>query len=255
MNDFFIWLSNNPIWAMVFFGVLIIAIITITIMYVIAFYRGQEISFWPPKIGTHVQPNGEFINFSGNSKLLRIHEDGRLQPRQILNFYKDAKFEMIEVGIAMRHLRLSFDHRGDEEVIAPMLDLLKRGVTLKFLLLEPENTITEFVQRDEEIPNLSGEIKETLKAFDKLRRSERFSNYKHKMGLFTYSHFPRCYIMLIDRTEPDGRALISHYLYGIKHANSPYIEIYKKSNPKLFSKYEAMVLNFLQSSQEYSGEI
>ncbi len=52
MNDILIWLSQNPAAAttvIVSIGVLTTAIILI---YLIAFFDGREISFWPPKIGS-----------------------------------------------------------------------------------------------------------------------------------------------------------------------------------------------------------
>ena len=51
MTDFFNWLSSNPIattTVIVSFGVVITAV---TIIYVIAFFQGRSISFWPPHIG------------------------------------------------------------------------------------------------------------------------------------------------------------------------------------------------------------
>jgi len=51
MADFFNWLSNNPVATttlIVSFGVLVTAT---TLIYVVAFFQGRSISFWPPKIG------------------------------------------------------------------------------------------------------------------------------------------------------------------------------------------------------------
>lgn len=55
MSEFFKWLSGNTVAAttlIVSFGVLITATISI---YVIAFFQGREISFWPPRIGERPQ--------------------------------------------------------------------------------------------------------------------------------------------------------------------------------------------------------
>ena len=51
MAEFFNWLSSNPIattTVIVSFGVVITAT---TIIYVVAFFQGRSISFWPPSIG------------------------------------------------------------------------------------------------------------------------------------------------------------------------------------------------------------
>lgn len=52
MADFFQWLSSNSIATntlVVSFGFLIISVILI---FVIAFFQGREVVFWPPKVGT-----------------------------------------------------------------------------------------------------------------------------------------------------------------------------------------------------------
>lgn len=52
MDEFFKWLSSNPIATtalIVAFGVLVTSV---TLIYLVAFFQGREISFWPPKIGT-----------------------------------------------------------------------------------------------------------------------------------------------------------------------------------------------------------
>lgn len=51
MDEFFRWLSNNPVATttlIVSFGVLVTSA---TLIYLVAFFQGREISFWPPKIG------------------------------------------------------------------------------------------------------------------------------------------------------------------------------------------------------------
>ncbi len=60
MSEFFKWLSNNPIATTTFivsFGV----VVTVTsLIYLIAFFQGREISFWPPKVGG--KPNAVIRN-------------------------------------------------------------------------------------------------------------------------------------------------------------------------------------------------
>lgn len=58
MDEFFKWLSSNPVATnilLITFGLLVASIISI---YVIAFFQGREISFWPPKIGARPTRSG-----------------------------------------------------------------------------------------------------------------------------------------------------------------------------------------------------
>jgi serine/threonine protein kinase len=51
MSDFFNWLSKNSIAATTLIVSFSVIITSITVIYLVAFIQGREISFWPPKIG------------------------------------------------------------------------------------------------------------------------------------------------------------------------------------------------------------
>ncbi len=51
MNAFFIWLSANPLATNAFILTFSILIISISSIYLVAFFQGRAIYFWPPKIG------------------------------------------------------------------------------------------------------------------------------------------------------------------------------------------------------------
>jgi len=72
MDQFFIWLSNNSIAANVFIFSFVALVVFIIIIYGTAFFRGQEISFGPAKIGA--RPDREK---NGNSdKFDKVKENG-----------------------------------------------------------------------------------------------------------------------------------------------------------------------------------
>ena len=52
MDAFFQWLSNNPSIVTTTGFTLAAIIVIIIFMYVIAFFQGRDVSFWPPKIGS-----------------------------------------------------------------------------------------------------------------------------------------------------------------------------------------------------------
>lgn len=51
MMEFFLWLSGGSPLALFLIGIAVVVIIVIIIIFVVAFFQGREISFWPPKIG------------------------------------------------------------------------------------------------------------------------------------------------------------------------------------------------------------
>lgn len=56
MSEFFIWLSANPIATTAIILAFSLIVISITMIYIIAFVQGRSISFWPPSIGP--KPSG-----------------------------------------------------------------------------------------------------------------------------------------------------------------------------------------------------
>ncbi len=57
MGDFFNWLSANPVATTALIASLGVLVVTITLIYVVAFFQGREILFWPPKIGQRPNRN------------------------------------------------------------------------------------------------------------------------------------------------------------------------------------------------------
>lgn len=51
MNEFLLWLSNNPSMTNTLLILVGIFILSVVLLYVVAFIQGREISFWPPRIG------------------------------------------------------------------------------------------------------------------------------------------------------------------------------------------------------------
>ena len=51
MDEFFKWLSANPVAGTVLIVSFAAIVTSITFIYVVAFIQGREISLWPPKIG------------------------------------------------------------------------------------------------------------------------------------------------------------------------------------------------------------
>lgn len=77
MTEFLKWLSGNSIATtivMISFG---IVVISVTLIYVVAFFQGREISFWPPKIGQRPDRkiSGKNPNETDTSNMFKIDRD------------------------------------------------------------------------------------------------------------------------------------------------------------------------------------
>jgi hypothetical protein len=58
-----------------------------------------------------------------------------------------------------------------------------------------------------------------------------------KIEVYSYSHLPYCYLAIIDPQNGNGMAIVSHYLYETKRAETPIFHLDKVTNPVLFEKY------------------
>ncbi len=103
MNDFFQWLSNGSISSTVFmilFGVLVVGFLLI---YVIAFFQGREVTFWPPKIGE--KPDKLLQQVSDDVKTLM---DKASQNPSHLRYHRDRS-DFNEIGIEILNGTVAYD--------------------------------------------------------------------------------------------------------------------------------------------------
>jgi hypothetical protein len=184
------------------------------------------------------------------TKQFRIYEEGRLVVSQKVAFFKDAKEEIIELATAARSFVNYFESRPYYEFKQPVVETLKRGVNFSVFIFDPDcpNVSTYAVDMDDS--DLIPKIKRSLERLIKLRDEFRAASYAGKFEVFVYSQLPSCYLLMIDPQKPKGRMHFSHYLNGLKRADTPVIEVYKSENPTLFDKYIGYMNRLAASSKK-----
>ncbi|MCP4143207.1 MAG: hypothetical protein GY755_23450 [Chloroflexi bacterium] len=50
MSQILQWLTSNPLVGMITLITFLLIVISVVVIYLVAFFQGQEISFWPPQI-------------------------------------------------------------------------------------------------------------------------------------------------------------------------------------------------------------
>jgi len=170
-----------------------------------------------------------------------IH-DGRQDVPEKVAFYQRAKYEVIEIGMRLGNFKNYFKVKRESAFILPLKDLLQKGVDLKCYVLDPNgNMMRRYVEDravvqafEKEIPESLPKIaKELQQEFDQLNRM----NFAGKIELYQYDHIPNYHASVIDGAEPHGEIMIAPYLYGLTRANTPVIQLTRKSNEVLFKKY------------------
>lgn len=185
-----------------------------------------------------------------STKKLRVDEDGRMAILRKVEFFNDAKQKIMILATSGRSFVYYFESRPYSEFKQPVVDALKRGVNFSVFVFDPDcpNALTYATDMNDS--ELIPKIHRALEGFIKLRNEFGMANYPGKFELFKYSQLPTCYMLVVDPQEPEGRMHFSHYLNGLKHADTPIVEVYKAENPTLFDKYVSYAKRLAETSKK-----
>jgi len=157
MNEFLIWLSNNPIAIYSIIAILGLLILIIVILYLIAFIQGRDISFWPPKIGTKSETMVSIKLKSGNQSVVTLLDE---YPQDIINSIGKAS-EVWMMGVTL-------SRTIDENY--PLLQLkLSKGERIRVLLRDPNGQTLQIVSNYSYTPIQVEQVQQkTMLSLDRL---------------------------------------------------------------------------------------
>jgi sugar-specific transcriptional regulator TrmB len=185
-----------------------------------------------------------------NNKHTNFREEGRFLLEDKVKLLNQAKKEVIQIGIASNSFARYFVQSSSNEFKEPVKKLLQRGVNFHILVLDPKCSLAKEYANDRGEVELISKIGDSLTIFRNLIQEFNSAGYAGKFKISTYSHFPYCYVMMIDPDEPEGCALISNYLHGVKRADIPTLTLYRSANQLMFDKYSDSVKKILIDSIE-----
>jgi hypothetical protein len=167
-----------------------------------------------------------------NGGVRRVH-CGRPHPDVKATFISGAKFEVVEIGTALRTLGAYLRDTGGPAFRKAVEDNLRSGVRFGCILLDPDSTyannnaavkakvIDSLVELREQQKTLHARIGKTFEVH--LRQSQpRMSAVCVDCGILT------------DKAGSEARILISPYLDGLENRENPTLEIYRAHNPEFF---------------------
>ncbi len=162
-----------------------------------------------------------------------FHGKGRLDTREKTDFFADAEHEVIEFGVKLEQFVNYFEGRGDWEFREPVLRILEKGVNFKCYLLEPDSNIARMYFEDRAKANeleleALKKLPEMLKKLKRIASSLNAYGHRGKFMLFTYKNIPSCSYFAVDKDYFKAKMIVSQYIYGIRRAKSPSLEISKK---------------------------
>lgn len=177
-----------------------------------------------------------------NRPAYRFYEQGRLPIANKVSFFNDAQKELIEVGVRLATFTNYFHSRSSHEFSDHIEALLKKGVTIKLYLLDPDGNEARiyFQDRAKAIPEERESIEKIRRVKEKLiliRNEFDAKKLPGKIELYAYKHIPTNYFLCVDGGTRHGKLISSSYLYGLRRAEVPLLEIEKRYNPALYRKY------------------
>lgn len=184
------------------------------------------------------------------TKPFYIYEEGRLEISQKVAFFKDAEQEIIEIATAARSFVSYFESRPYYEFKKPVEEALRRGVNFSIFVFDPDCPNAPIYSADINDEDVIQKIRRSLEGLISLRNEFRTASYSGKFEVFVYSQLPLCYLLSVDPQNQKGRLHISHYLNGLKRADTPVIEVHRSANPMLFDKYMGYVKRLASASKE-----
>jgi len=174
------------------------------------------------------------------------HETGRLQVSEKVAFMKDAKKEIIEIGIGIREFTRYFVGRSPHEFKEPVQTILKNGVKFKCLAIDP-SWILKTIKFSTKETDYYKQIPKTINQLKIVR--DEFRKQGLNFEIRTYREIPHFHALCRDGATNRGAILISNYLPGVERSACPVLEFSKTSNPIMFDIYWKSIQRIIKSSK------
>jgi len=178
-----------------------------------------------------------------------LQEEGRLLINQKVAFMQNAKQEIIELGVGLTTFTEYFTSIRRSEFKDHVVKLLESGVDLKCMLLDPDSRIAEEYAQDLKEPNLIKEIRLSIRELKKQQKEFEGLKLTGAFGIYGYRKFPYFHAVCSDPEADVGRMTVSHYLHGVRRAETPVFQFCKAVNKNMFEKYWASIKELLVESR------
>lgn len=166
----------------------------------------------------------------------RIHP-GRWSVDHKRVFIQRAATEVCEIGISLRSLVSYFDQRPDSDFLIPVRDLLARGVNFTYILMDPDAPGTTAYAHVLGDPALPDRIRASVERLQAVAAEFAAMSLPGRMSVSVTRAWPSANVILVDPDGPAGRCLVAPYLFGMKRAAAPVLELSQDEQPESFAKY------------------
>lgn len=206
-----------------------------------------EISLEHPAKANHIAASPTTNN-------VLLHE-GRMEMTDKVKFFSSATSEIIEIGVRLNTFTQHYYGQKETLFKKPLLDLLNRGVNMKYLMMNPENELAKLYFKDRAmvLPKEKGspiEMITSLNALKEIRDELNKASSAGKMEIYIYDSLASNHYFIVDGKLNTGKMLLAPYLYGISRANSPVLELYREQAKTAFERYWESAQQIIKKAQK-----
>lgn len=232
-------------------GQFIAAVASVQLIYEILFRnRDREIFFiemsklWEDKIPSIIHCSPEFY-------------EGRRNPSEKIEFYRRARYEVIEIAATLHALSFYYESIAGKEYSDHVKDLLRNGVNIKLFLLDPDSVFAKtYNESTEEEDDILEKIRESITKFSEIIQKYNAETYPGRIELYMYTDMPfyNGVFLDINRSEAElGEIFVSHYLHKMPRSENPGFSFKKCTEPELFEKYHTSICRLIERSKKISS--
>lgn len=207
--SFFDWLISGSLSAIIFIIAASLLVFSALLVYIVSFFQGREISFWPPKIGEKPERKKRLTSGKHIRKKVPL-SIGAIFTTESIPFEEEMT-DFTELYVVAMNLRRTLtNYYGCFE------KRLSEGANLRFLLVDPTSDAVpiiaerNYVYRDAK--QLSGVIQSTLGNLAQLCADQPV---KGTIEVRVLRHVPAYGLTLLNPERSNGRIRIDLYPYQV----------------------------------------
>jgi len=173
---------------------------------------------------------------------------------QKIAFYEKSTIEIIEVGAALNTLSTYFQSIAPSDFENHIISLLKKGVRIRLLLLDPTSPYAkdyaDYVKENNQYPDFIVKLKSSISNFKELNRRLKEQKLNENFEVYIYNAIPCYNAVLIDKDGDNSYAFISPYIHSISGNATPGYEFSKTGNLAMYRQYQKSVESLLKTSKQ-----
>lgn len=178
--------------------------------------------------------------------LLQNNEHERLTIDEKIELIHNAESDIIEVGSGFLDFVTHFGN--STEFVGFIKKLLKKGINIKFIVIDPDWSSEKLKTVDETEWENSTSLKNHFTILKELQNELNAEKLPGGLEVSLYKKIPLFSALCIDSNR-EGRMIVSNRLHGIEKSENPEIQFSKKSDPLMFNSYMSSIQFLLKNSQ------